>query len=85
MKRLSKSRYTLFCQCPRALWLKTNKPDEPSLNYHNLDARSQHGGNAMTLFPSSSTCLQKKAQPAAKLSSATANSTLGQWLRSGIN
>ena len=28
MKRLSKSRYALFCQCPKALWLKTNKPDE---------------------------------------------------------
>ena len=28
MKGLSKSRYTLFCQCPKALWLRTNKPDE---------------------------------------------------------
>ncbi len=26
-------------------------PDEPSLNYHNLDERCQNGGNAMTLFP----------------------------------
>ena len=26
-------------------------PDEPSLNYHNLDERCQHGGDAMTIFP----------------------------------
>ena len=28
MKKLSKSRHTLFCQCPKALWLRTYKPDE---------------------------------------------------------
>lgn len=28
MKGLSKSKYTLFCQCPKALWLRTYKPDE---------------------------------------------------------
>ena len=26
-------------------------PDDPELNYHNLDERCQNGGNAMTLFP----------------------------------
>ena len=26
-------------------------PDEPSLNYHNLDDRCQNGGDAMTIFP----------------------------------
>ncbi len=26
-------------------------PDEPSLNYHNLDERCQNGGDAMTIFP----------------------------------
>ena len=26
-------------------------PNEPSLNYHNLDQRCQNGGDAMTLFP----------------------------------
>ena len=26
-------------------------PDEPSLNYHNLDTRVQNGGDAMTIFP----------------------------------
>lgn len=27
-------------------------PDEPTLNYHNLDSRVQNGSNAMTVFPS---------------------------------
>ena len=27
MKGLSKSKYTLFCQCPKALWLRIFKPD----------------------------------------------------------
>ena len=27
MKRLSKSRYTLFSQCPKAVWLRTYKPE----------------------------------------------------------
>jgi hypothetical protein len=26
-------------------------PDEPSLDYHNLDERCQNGGHAMTIFP----------------------------------
>ena len=26
-------------------------PDEPTLNYHNLDSRVQNGGDAMTIFP----------------------------------
>ena len=26
-------------------------PDDPSLNYHNLDERVQNGGDAMTVFP----------------------------------
>ena len=25
MKGLSKSRYTLYCQCPKALWMKVYK------------------------------------------------------------
>ena len=26
-------------------------PDDPELNYHNLDCRVQNGGDAMTIFP----------------------------------
>ena len=42
-KRLSKSRYTTYCQCPQALWLKVYKPDEAAasrtalLEYCKLD------------------------------------------------
>ena len=28
MKNLSKSKYTTYCQCPKALWLKIHKPEE---------------------------------------------------------
>ena len=31
MKGLSKSRYTLFCQCEKALWLKAYKPEEVTM------------------------------------------------------
>ncbi len=29
---LSKSKYTLFCQCPKALWLRTYKPKEATID-----------------------------------------------------
>jgi hypothetical protein len=32
MKRLSKSRYTAFCQCPKNLWLKVYKPKEATID-----------------------------------------------------
>ena len=41
-KRLSKSRYTLFSQCPKALWLRTYKPDEAEVN-EGLEARFEQG------------------------------------------
>ena len=33
-KGLSKSRYTLFCQCPKTLWLRTYKPDEATSSWN---------------------------------------------------
>ena len=42
MKKLSKSRSTLFCQCPKALWLKTYKP-ELSVTSDALQQRFQAG------------------------------------------
>lgn len=42
MKRLSKSRYTLFCQCPKALWLRTYKPEEAEVD-EALEARFEQG------------------------------------------
>ena len=52
-KGLSKSRYTAFCQCPKNLWLKVNKPDEATPNPA-LEARFAQGNDvgylAMELF-----------------------------------
>ena len=53
MKRLSKSRYTLFSQCPKALWLRVYKPDEAEVD-DALKARFEKGNEvgdlAMQLF-----------------------------------
>lgn len=53
MKGLSKSRYTLFCQCPKALWLRTNKPDEAVVDGSTearFEAGNEVGDLAMGLF-----------------------------------
>lgn len=53
MKGLSKSKYTLFCQCPKALWLRTYKPDEAIVD-PSVEARFEEGNEvgdlAMQLF-----------------------------------
>ena len=46
-KGLSKSRYTQFCQCPKALWLRVNKPEEAT-----VDAGVEARFLAMQLFGS---------------------------------
>lgn len=52
-KGLSKSRYTLFCQCPKTLWLRTYKPDEATVDV-GVEARFESGNEvgdlAMGLF-----------------------------------
>ena len=52
-KRLSKSRYTTYCQCPKALWLKVYKPDEATVDA-SVEARFESGNEvgdlAMGLF-----------------------------------
>ena len=52
-KGLSKSRYTQFCQCPKALWLRTYKPDEATVDA-GVEARFESGNEvgdlAMGLF-----------------------------------
>ena len=32
MATLSKSKYTLSCQCPKALWLRTHKPEVATID-----------------------------------------------------
>lgn len=53
MKRLSKSRYTLFSQCPKALWLRIYKPEVAEVD-EALQARFEQGNEvgdlAMKLF-----------------------------------
>ena len=50
---LSKSKYTLFCQCPKALWLRAYKPDKATVD-PSLEARFEKGNEvgdlAMQLF-----------------------------------
>lgn len=42
MKGLSKSRYTQFCQCPKALWLKIYKPELEEID-SSPQSRFEHG------------------------------------------
>jgi len=42
MKKLSKSRYTAFCQCPKNLWLKVYKPEEATIDA-GMEARFAQG------------------------------------------
>ena len=51
MKGLSKSRYTTFCQCPKALWLKVHNPlpVDPALQAR-FEAGNEVGDLAMGLF-----------------------------------
>ena len=50
---LSKSKYTLFCQCPKALWLKTYDPDKATVD-PSVEARfaagNEVGDLAMGMF-----------------------------------
>lgn len=50
---LSKSKYTLFCQCPKALWLKTFDPDKATVD-PSVEARFAAGNDvgdlAMGMF-----------------------------------
>ena len=53
MATLSKSKYTLSCQCPKALWLRTHKPEEATIDA-SVEARfatgNEIGDMAKSLF-----------------------------------
>ena len=53
MKGLSKSKYTLYCQCPKALWMRTYHPEEAIID-PGVEARFEKGNEvgdlAMGLF-----------------------------------
>ena len=42
MIKLSKTRYTAFCQCPKNLWLKVYKPEEATIDA-GMEARFVQG------------------------------------------
>lgn len=53
MTGLSKSRYTMFCQCEKALWLKANKPQEEVMDSDRqlrLENGNRVGDLAMGMF-----------------------------------
>lgn len=53
MRGLSKSKYTTFCQCPKALWLKTYKPEAEVIDENRqaiLERGNEVGDLAMGLF-----------------------------------
>ena len=52
-KGLSKSKYVTFCTCPKALWLKTYKPDEEAIDEgvkDRFETGNQVGDLAMKYF-----------------------------------
>ena len=52
-KTLSKSKYTLSCQCQKALWLRCNKPEEAMVDpalASRFEAGAQIGKMARSLF-----------------------------------
>jgi len=67
MKGLSKSRYTLFSQCPKALWLRTYKADVAEKD-EALQARFEKGNEvgdlAMGLFGNFKAAIEREQSQA---------------------
>ncbi len=84
-KGLSKSRYTAYCQCPKLLWLKVNKPDEATENAA-VEARFEQGNNvgdlAMGLFGDFKEAHAEKSD--GRLDLAAMASQTRQWLEEGV-
>lgn len=61
---LSKSRYTKYCQCAKALWLSVNKPEEATVDA-GVEARFAEGNvvGDLSILPS---LLQATAVPLAE-------------------
>lgn len=85
MKGLSKSRYTAFCQCPKALWLKVFKPAEAKVD-ETLQARFSEGNKvgdlAMGLFGDYKEAKAKK--PDGSLDLAAMASQTRQYMEEGV-
>ena len=85
MKRLSKSRYTAFCQCPKNLWLKVYKPNEATIDA-GLQARFAQGNVvgdlAMGLFGDFKEAHAEKADGSLDLSKMVKQTR--QWMDEGV-
>lgn len=84
-KRLSKSRYTAFCQCPKNLWLKVNKPEEAVVD-DATQARFEQGNEvgdlAMGLFGEYKEAHAEK--PDGSLDLAVMTEQTHQWMNEGV-
>lgn len=85
MKGLSKSRYTAFCQCPKLLWLKVNKPSEATVDPA-VESRFAQGNEvgdlAMQLFGDFKEAHAEKSDGSLDL--ATMTEQTRQWMKEGI-
>ena len=85
MKRLSKSRYTAFCQCPKNLWLKVYKPEEATIDA-GMEARFAQGNVvgdlAMGLFGDFKEAHAEKADGNLDLSKMVEQTR--QWMDEGM-
>ena len=86
MNGLSKSRYTAFCQCPKLLWLKINKPEEATVD-ESLQARFEQGNKvgdlAMKLFGDYKEANAKKADGSLDLGKMVEQTR--QWMQEGVD
>ena len=84
-KRLSKSRYTAFCQCPKNLWLKVNKPEEAVVD-DATQARFEQGNEvgdlAVGLFGEYKEAHAEK--PDGGLDLAVMTEQTCQWMNEGV-
>lgn len=85
MKKLSKSRYTLFRQCQKALWLKIYKPEEAEVD-DSLQARFEQGNVvgdlAMGLFGDYKEAHAEKSDGSLDLSIMVEQTR--EWMQQGV-
>ena len=85
MKKLSKSRYTAFCQCPKNLWLKVYKPNEATIDA-GVEARFAQGNVvgdlAMGLFGDYKEAHAEKADGSLDLTKMVEQTR--QWMDEGV-
>ena len=85
MPGLSKSKYTKFCQCDKALWLKTYKPDKEKVDdatKRRFEQGNEVGDLAMGLFGDYKEAHAEKANGSLDL--ATMTEQTRRWMAEGV-